>query len=76
MPFDYVTAADLCCGRNVTADKAAEFAYHARCDSDNNRSLGIQIAELRREIALRESEIALIKGLLIQQDSPEAPGRT
>lgn len=63
--FDYETAANLCRGRS---DKLREFASQARWTHDDRESLILVIAELRRELAMRESEIAMLKESLLLHD--------
>lgn len=66
MSFDYQTAADLASGRPVGDEQAQSFAQHARWTHDNRESLARVIAELRRELALRDGEIAMLKGALLE----------
>lgn len=68
MSFDHQTAADLACGRPVSGEKARSFAQSARRTHDDRESLTRVIAELRREIALRDGEIVMLKGLLLERD--------
>ena len=63
--FDYETAANLCRGRN---DKLREFASQARWAHDDRESLSRIIADLRRELAMREGEIAMLKDALLEHD--------
>lgn len=69
MGFDYQTAADLACGRPVSQEKARNFAQHARWTHDDRESLTRVIADLRREIALRDGEIALLKEALLEHEA-------
>lgn len=63
--FDYETAANLCRGGN---DKLRAFAIQARWTHDDRESLSRVIADLRRELALREGEIAMLKDALLEHD--------
>ena len=63
--FDYETAANLCRGES---DKLRQFASQARWAHDDRESLSRVIAELRRELAMRESEIAMLKESLLEHD--------
>ena len=63
--FDYETAANLCRGRN---NKLREFASQARWAHDDRESLSRIIADLRRELAMREGEIAMLKDALLEHD--------
>ena len=63
--FDYETAANLCRGGS---DKLRQFASQARWAHDDRESLSRVIADLRREMALRESEIAMLKEALLEHD--------
>ncbi len=69
MGFDYKTAADLACGRPVTDKQKQEFAAQARWTHDDRESLARVIAEQRRELALREEEIALLKTALLNAEA-------
>lgn len=63
--FDYETAANLCRGGS---DKLRQFASQARWAHDDRESLSRVIAELRRELAMREAEIAMLKDALLEHD--------
>ena len=68
MSFDYVTAADLVCDRPVSKDKLKSFAEHARWTYDDNQGLLRINNDLKREISLRDNEIAILKEALLDKD--------
>ncbi len=67
MGFDYQTAADLIRGGS---DKLRQFAQQARWTHDDRESLSRVIADLRRELSLREGEVAMLKAALLEQEEP------
>ena len=69
MSFNYKIAADLQSGRPVSAENTTQFVLNARWTHEDRDSLSQVIADLRREIAAREGEIALLKTLLLEQEA-------
>ena len=65
MSFDYKTAAELCRGGNDTLRK---FASEAMWAHDDRNSLSVVIADLRRELLMRESEISMLKTSLMEME--------
>lgn len=63
MSFDYKTAAELCRGNN---DRLRKFASEAKWAHDDNKSLSALILDLRRELAMREAEISMLKQSLME----------
>jgi len=70
MTFQYETAAALINGHPITLEAAKIFASNARYDYNTVKSLANVIADLRKEITLREGEIEMLKELLLSYETP------
>lgn len=68
--FDYKTAANLLNEKTATDDEIRLFVAHSRWAHDDRDGLRNSIADLRREIAQRDAEIALLKTSLLDAESP------
>ena len=67
--FNHKTAADLASGRPVSAEDAKQFALSARWAHEDRDSLSQVIVNLRRDLAAREAEIAMLKASLMEQEA-------
>lgn len=74
MAFDYQTAADLVCGKRISDEAGREFVYSVKLTHDTCERLKSDIADLRAELARRDAEIALLKGMLLELESQDAQG--
>ena len=68
--FDHKTAANFLNGKTVTDEEVRQFIAHSRGAHDDRDWLRNTIADLRREIAQRNAEIALLKTSLLDAESP------
>ena len=68
--FDYKTAANLLNGKTVTDEEVRRFVACARLAHDDRDRLRNPISDLRREIAQRDAEIALLKISLLAAEQP------
>ena len=68
--FDHKTAANFLNGKTVTDEEVRQFVAHSRWAHDDRDGLRNTIADLRREIAQRDAEIALLKTSLLDAESP------
>ena len=68
--FDHKTAANFLNGKTVTDEEVRRFVAHSRWAHDDRDGLRNTIADLRREIAQRDAEIALLKTSLLDAESP------
>ena len=67
--FDHKTAANFLNGKTVTDEEVRLFVAHSRWAHDDRDWLRNTIADLRREIAQRDSEIALLKTSLLDAEA-------
>lgn len=68
--FDHKTAANLLNGKTVTDEEVRQFVAHSRWAHDDRDGLRNTTADLRREIAQRDAEIALLKTSLLDAEAP------
>ena len=68
--FDHKTASNFLNGKTVTDEEVRQFVAHSRWAHDDRDWLRNTIADLRREIAQRDAEIALLKTSLLDAESP------
>ena len=68
--FDHKTAANFLNGKTVTDEEVRRFVACSRWAHDDRDGLRNTIADLRREIAQRDAEIALLKTSLLDVESP------
>ena len=68
--FDHKTAANFLNGKTVTDEEVRQFVAHSRWAHDDRDWFRNTIADLRREIAQRDAEIALLKTSLLDAESP------
>lgn len=71
MRFAYQTAADIILRRNLSREKLLRFVDQAKRMHDDNESLTRVIFDIRRELALRDGEIAMLKCALLKQEEAE-----
>ena len=69
--FDHKTAANFLNGKAVTDEEVLRFVAHSRWAHDDRDGLRNTIADLRREIAQRDAEIALLKASLLDAEALE-----
>ena len=69
--FDHKTAVNFPNGKAVTDDEIRLFVAHSRWAHDDRDWLRNTIADLRREIAQRDAEIALLKTSLLDAEAPQ-----
>ena len=67
--FDHKTAANFLNGKTVTAEEVRRFVAHSRLAHDDRDGLRNTLADLRREIAQRDAEIALLKTSLLDAEA-------
>ena len=67
--FDHKTAANFLNGKTVTDEEVRQFVAHSRWAHDDRDWLRNTIADLRREIAQRDAEIALLKTSLLDAEA-------
>lgn len=67
--FDHKTAANFLNGKTVTNEEVRQFVAHSRWAHDDRDGLRNTIADLRREIARRDAEIALLKTSLLDAEA-------
>ena len=67
--FDHKTAANFLNGKTVADEEVRLFVAHSRWAHDDRDWLRNTIADLRREIAQREAEIALLKTSLLDAEA-------
>ena len=67
--FDHKTAANFLNGKTVTDEEVRRFVAHSRWAHDDRDGLRNTIADLRREIAQRDAEIALLKTSLLDAEA-------
>ena len=67
--FDHKTAANFLNGKAVTDEEMRRFVSHSRWAHDDRDGLRNTIADLRREIAQRDAEIALLKTSLLDAEA-------
>ena len=70
--FDHKTAANFLNGKTVTDEEVRRFVAHSRWAHDDRDGLRNTIADLRREIAQRDAEIALLKTSLLAAEAAQA----
>ena len=69
--FDHKTAANFLNGKTVADEEVRLFVAHSRWAHDDRDWLRNTIADLRREIAQRDAEIALLKTSLLDAEAPQ-----
>ena len=67
--FDHKTASNFLNGKTVTDEEMRQFVAHSRWAHDDRDGLRNTIADLRREIAQRDAEIALLKTSLLDAEA-------
>ena len=67
--FDHKTAANFLNGKTVTDEEVRQFVAHSRWAHDDRDWLRNTMADLRREIAQRDAEIALLKTSLLDAEA-------
>lgn len=73
--FDHKTAANFLNGKTVTDEEVRRFVAHSRWAHDDRDGLRNTIADLRREIAQRDAEIALLKTSLLDAEALQPPAQ-
>lgn len=74
MAFDYVTAAALVRGERISDEAGREFVHRVKRTHDECERLKSDLLDLRAELARRDAEIAMLKGMLLELETTDAKG--
>lgn len=74
MKFNFKSAASLVHGEKLSHDAMCEFVSDARWTFESYTRVVSDVADLRAELAKRDAEIALLKGMLLELETTDAQG--